>query len=98
MHCRAWIRMGGGHTWCMYTLTSYQGIQYSWNYDNNPHNTWLYVGNNQNDVAQSIDNNRAWITGVGKNYPSNAQWACDQGAVSNLFNRHWPNGTSAAQS
>jgi hypothetical protein len=82
----------------MYTLTGYAGVQYSYNYDNNPHNQWTFVGGQQNDVAEAIDNNREWITSVAKNSPVDAQWACDEGAVSDLFNRSWPNGTGAANS
>jgi len=82
----------------MYTLSNYMGVQYSYDYNSNAHDTWLFVGRNQNDVAQSIDNNRAFITAVAKNSPVNAQWACSTGAVSDLSNFSWPNGTSADQS
>jgi len=88
----------GSHTWCMYTLPGYMGVQYSYNYNDNPHNTWLYVGNAANDAAVAIDNNRAWITSVAKNSPANAQWACDEGAVSDLSGYSWPNGTTADHS
>jgi hypothetical protein len=83
------------HNWCMYTLPGYMGVQYSYSYNNNPHNTWLYVGNAQNDVAEAIDNNREFETGVAKNFPTNGQWACDQGAVSNLNSKSWPDGAPA---
>jgi hypothetical protein len=87
-----------GHNWCMYTLPGYAGTQYSFDYNNNAHDTWIYVGNNQNDVAQAMDNNREFITAVSKNSPVNAQWACSTGAASDLANYSWPNGTTANQS
>jgi hypothetical protein len=83
----------------MFTGTNYSGTQYSYDYNNNPHGRWLFVGGQQNDVAEAIDSNRQWPTGVGKDSPpNNGQAACDEGAVPNLFNKSWPNGSSAAAS
>jgi hypothetical protein len=88
------------HSWCMWTLFSFTGTRYTFNYNSYPHNEWLFIGNNQNDEARSIDNNRAFITFVGKSYPVTAsvQTACSEGAVGNLENHSWPNGTSASAS
>jgi Peptidase inhibitor family I36 len=85
----------GAHTFCMWNMADWFGAKWSFNYNTHAHDKWLYVGNGANDAARSLDNNRAFVTGVALNYPAGNQWACVTGRVPDLFLKSWPDGLIA---
>jgi len=82
----------GAHTFCMWNMRAWFGAKWSFNYNTHAHDKWLFVGKAANDKADSLDNNRAFVTGVALNYPAGkTNWVCIRGRVGDLFLKSWPN-------
>jgi hypothetical protein len=92
-----------GHSFCMWQNYDYNNTVSGgfWSYTyNNPWGIleWYYVGDNANDKATSIFNNRGWRTGINKdvNPASTVDVYCRAGGYydSDLVGNHWPDGSS----
>jgi Peptidase inhibitor family I36 len=69
---RAGIGQCPASSFCMWQNSNYNtsvsGGFWAYTYGNYALYTWFYVGDSANDKASSLYNNRAWATGIDKDY------------------------------
>ncbi len=90
------------HSFCMWQNYDWNNVVSGgfWSYTNGDYAlvTWFYVGNNANDQATSIYNNRAFRTAIDIDVPpvSDTNRYCLAGgyADSNLVGNSWPGGST----
>jgi hypothetical protein len=83
------------HSLCLWVNSGFSGGLFFKTFGTVSSNTWLFTSG-FNDVASSLDNNRADESGIDKNFPANLpDFFCFTGGrtISNFAGQGWPDGS-----